>query len=589
MKVKRGASQILFGFLPEQTVDLENRIWKVREWVEPSHRQVDDAALRRALLRAAFPWTQAGRDSDLAADLLANKDIEVVTLNLGAGVHVDSFPRLWRCKECHRTSNSSESFCRCGKRQWAQLPFVGYHECGKLQEPFLRRCPQHNDVRLEFPGTASAADIRLECPVCGTLLQKGLGMPACQCGQGRISYQVHRAASVYSPKTIVIINVASSRQGDALKAAGGGTRALGWVLDGMTSRRATDVGLTRSIFMQQLAGQGLPTELASQMADMAEKAGQFSGKENDDLDRVPQQARAEGEREALEIALALDAGRTATQDLIAPPDDGSERRKLYRSDYPRSLHLAGLEEVELVERFPVMTGSFAYTRGDSGPGKAKLIPFRSRAGTYTVYSEIAHTEAMFIRLKPSLVASWLRARGLAIPDTSTERAARLAILSEARIPAAGSEVDHPTAGSELLTLIHSYAHRFIRRTAMFAGIDRNGLAEFLVPLHLGFFIYATNRGDFVMGGLQAVFEDELHELLRDVVTAEHRCALDPGCSHAGAACAACLHLGEPSCRFYNGYLDRRTIAGPNGYLTAARQVRDERPAPIPAIARISND
>jgi hypothetical protein len=574
MKVKRGASQILFGFLPEQTVDLENRVWKVREWVEPSHRQVDDIALRRALIRAIFPWTQAGKDSDLANDLLANRDIEVVTLNLGAGVYVDSFPRLWRCKQCHRTANTSEAICRCGRRQWAQLHFVGYHECGKIQEPFLRRCPQHNEVRLEFPGTASAADIRLECPICGTLIQKGLGMPPCQCGQGRITYNVHRAASVYSPKTIVIINVASPRQSEALKAVGGGTRALGWMLDGMTSHRATDVGLTRSIFMQQLAGQGLPAELASQMADLAEKAGQFVGQQNDDLDQLSAAVRNEGEREAVEIALAVDSSRIGTRDLIASAGEGSKRRNLYRSDYARSLQLAGLEEVELVDRFPVMTGSFGYTRGDSGPGKAKLIPFRSRAGNYTVYADIAQTEAMFVRLQPSLVASWLRSRGHQIPHTQTERAARLAILTEGQIPPAGSETDPPTVGSELLTLIHSYAHRFIRRTAMFAGIDRNGLAEFLVPLHLGFFIYATNRGDFVMGGLQAVFEDELHELVRDVVTAEHRCALDPGCSHAGAACAACLHLGEPSCRFYNGYLDRRTIVGPKGYLTAARQTSE---------------
>jgi hypothetical protein len=198
-----------------------------------------------------------------------------------------------------------------------------------------------------------------------------------------------------------------------------------------------------------------------------------------------------------------------------------------------------------------------------------------------VYADIAETEAMFVRLKPSLVASWLRSQGLPIPEAATDRSARLAILNQASIPPAGSALDQPTVGGELLRLIHSYAHRFIRRTAMFAGIDRNGLAEFLVPLHLGFFVYAASRGDFVMGGLQAVFEGELHELLLDIVTAEHRCALDPGCSHAGAACAACLHLGEPSCRFYNGYLDRRTLGGESGYFWKARQTMADRASVSP--------
>ena len=51
MKVLRGASQILFGFLPEQTVDLEGRVWKVAEWLNPYAAQVDDLGLREALLR----------------------------------------------------------------------------------------------------------------------------------------------------------------------------------------------------------------------------------------------------------------------------------------------------------------------------------------------------------------------------------------------------------------------------------------------------------------------------------------------------------------------------------------------------------
>ena len=34
-------------------------------------------------------------------------------------------------------------------------------------------------------------------------------------------------------------------------------------------------------------------------------------------------------------------------------------------------------------------------------------------------------------------------------------------------------------GGDLLTLLHSYAHRTIRRLAAFAGIERDGLAEYL--------------------------------------------------------------------------------------------------------------
>ena len=118
----------------------------------------------------------------------------------------------------------------------------------------------------------------------------------------------------------------------------------------------------------------------------------------------------------------------------------------------------------------------------------------------------------------------------------------------------------PDAGADLLTLrIHSYAHRFLRETAVFAGIERAALSELLVPRHLAFYIYAAPRGDFVLGGLQALFEGELDKLLEIVVFDEHRCALDPGCGKSGGACPACLHLGEPSCQCFNRYLSRSVL------------------------------
>jgi hypothetical protein len=55
-------------------------------------------------------------------------------------------------------------------------------------------------------------------------------------------------------------------------------------------------------------------------------------------------------------------------------------------------------------------------------------------------------------------------------------------------------------------------------------------------------------------------------LLANVVDREHRCALDPGCARGAGACLACLHVGEPSCRYFNTYLDRKSLFGQSGYL-----------------------
>ena len=173
---------------------------------------------------------------------------------------------------------------------------------------------------------------------------------------------------------------------------------------------------------------------------------------------------------------------------------------------------------------------------------------------------------MYLRLDPVRVAAWLHRRGLLKEAPTDPTKARIAIINAAEFPGRGDDVPVQTVGSAVLALLHTYAHRFIRQLAVLAGVDRESLAEYLVPHHLGVFIYATPRGQFVLGGLQSVFETDLDRLLDLQVDAETRCPLDPGCDRSTGACLACLHIGEPSCSHYNKFLDRKTLFGSNGYL-----------------------
>ena len=51
MREHRSGSQILFGYLPDQTVDLSGGVWRVKKWNQPVALQVDDALLRDELER----------------------------------------------------------------------------------------------------------------------------------------------------------------------------------------------------------------------------------------------------------------------------------------------------------------------------------------------------------------------------------------------------------------------------------------------------------------------------------------------------------------------------------------------------------
>lgn len=567
MKEERSASQINFGFLPEQTVDLRNSVWRVSRWRNPLHEgQVDVRALREELCRLASPWEARGTDGRYVSDLRRGVELSVYSLDRESGIDVEPFPRVWVCRDCSRVFRSTEQQrCHCGStRAPTNLHFVGYHPaCGRLHEPRIKRCREHNDVQIVWPDSASAGDIIFRCPTCARQTQKGLMGAGCECGgNGPILYTVHRAAAVYTPHPVVIVNPPSPERLQRLYDAGGPPRAMSWILAGMPTRTLEEWSNTATALRSQLIRGGMGEETVQQMVELAVQRGDVT----DDRDSgSPESGCQQAEPEAVTMAMAFSESRLRIKDLVSMAPTGSQRAWNYENEYPDALRQAGLETVDFVDSFPVFTGHFGYTRG-ADPWNARLVPFRTESG-YAVYGDLGTTEAMFVGLNPQTVANWLASRGLSIGSVEDATSARQALLRAADIPDVDETEDELTAGTAILTLIHSYAHRFVRLAAVHAGIDRNSLSELLVPSHLGFFVYAATRGDFVLGGLQAVFENDLHTLLRAFVHEEHRCPLDPGCSHSGGACMACLHLGEPSCRLHNRFLSRNVLVGQHGYLS----------------------
>ncbi len=570
MTENRSGSQILFGFLPDQTVDLRGSVWKVREWrnAEPT-RAIEQNGLRRELIRQATPWAANGRDGNYVRNLLSGYDVKVLQLNMQAGVAVEPYPRVWICKACGAVGNRGRGRCACGSGRFSQLPFVGYHEaCGGICEPVTPACRDHNKARIVSRISARIDEITFVCPDCNRVLQRGMGFRRClACGDGNFIFQVHRAASVYTGRTLVLVNPPGTPEVKRLLDAGGPARALDWVLDGRPTRSFDEVGASRESLRAQLLSQGLSPALVETLVSQAAASGELgrTGVATDlgDEDKV------RGQNAAVTIAMGLAQSRVRLQDLLRPVDLGAGMARKYRQDYPEAFTAAGIEAVELVEKFPVFTGAFGYTRGDSTPGRTKLVPFKDRRGEYVVYGDLSETEALLVTLRPRAVASWMVRSGYSLRRFDDERSARIALLGVGPIPDAGDDERQATAGCTLLTLVHSYAHWFIRRLAVHAGIERSALCELLVPEHAAFFVYAANRGDFVLGGLQALFETELDIFLRELLGSDLRCPLDPGCVGAKAACMACLHLGEPSCGYFNRFLRRTTLSGQNGYIATA--------------------
>ncbi len=554
--------------LPTQTVDLEGGVWRVTHWGDPVRLALDQTSVRTALLEAVAPWAILGRDGGLEGELRSHAPVEVVAVNEDRGVVVERFPRQWRCRVCGRLTTESVQRCRCGSTSIAQMQHVAYHSCGAIQEPQLPRCQTHHAVAVRLPGTAAAREMYFFCPECHRPLSpRGFPFQPCACGAREgMTRNVHRAGAVFSPHYAVLVNPPDPAAAARLRAGGGGARSLEWILEGLGVTTPGEGGQTVEGLVETLLQSGLSPETARDLAEQAYARGEVARGAAQGVIDLPAPIRDRAQEEALSLASALEQGRVRIDEMVestTPP-----LRTLYETSYRDAIVDAGLSNVELLTNFPVATLAFGFTRGGSDPTDTTLRAFRERGGL-RAYGMLTKTEAILFQLDPVAVLCWLRDAGFDLPETRDAREARLTILGAIEIPRPTEEHPHPV-GAAALTLLHSYGHRLIRVLAVTAGVERDGLAEYLLPHHLSMIVYASARGQFVLGALQAMFETSLNRLLDDFVHGEARCPLDPGCRTGGGACMACLHLGEPSCRWFNRFLDRAALFGPRGFLMASR-------------------
>ena len=564
MKTSRGVSQVVFNFLPQQTFDHADRVWKVDRWSEPRILHIDIDVVREALRRVAYPWTTNGLDGGFA-ERLSDEELRVVSPSEDGGVRAVPFPELWYCRKCRRLAKSQDNPCVCGNSRWGQLAFVAFHDCGRLETPWVPSCPQHGQRRVNLPKSASISEMVFDCPLCQKVIARGFPFVKCPCGKGTYQHQPPRAAVVYTPRSTVIVNPPSASEAAQLKTESGREQVLEWVLRGLRERKPLEGAKTVDSIVASMVASGVEEKVAKVAAAAA-------AAEDATIQQAPApQASLSGEslelasEAALLVAYATASGRTLVSDLAAHAPPALQPR--YAVKYPKAIRESGLEAVELLDEFPVMNASFGFTRGGHPAGQSNLQWFKTANGAPRVHGQLSKTEALLFRLDPAKVLEWLVANGHGLQSKTDPRDARVEILRHARIPAAGDDPSVETVGANVLRLLHSYSHRVMRRISKFAGIDRDSLSEYLIPEHLTFAIYAAARGDFVLGGLQALFEHDLAEAIEEIVRGEHRCALDPGCTTHGGACVACLHVGEPSCRLFNQFLDRRTLFGARSFLT----------------------
>jgi len=278
---------------------------------------------------------------------------------------------------------------------------------------------------------------------------------------------------------------------------------------------------------------------------------------------VPASSWEQAAQEILESLLPHEIGR---------PHALSEDQN--RASIMQKARLMGLQDVLVLDDFPMILAAYGYTRtedGPRGPGRpdilSRLNPFpvdRDHSGRTPVFVDQINADALVLRLDPLRVLDWLVRNGVnpKVPQGSDSamsiRGYFVQVFSDAKLRETLSASD--PAQRMVFGLLHTLTHYGIRQAALLSGLERTSLSEYLLPSTLSCVIYCNHRFGATIGALTSLFEQSLDEWL-STIRSTHRCIYDPVCNDSGGNCHACTHLAETSCRYFNLNLSRAFLFG----------------------------
>lgn len=293
------------------------------------------------------------------------------------------------------------------------------------------------------------------------------------------------------------------------------------------------------------------------------------------------------------------------------------------AEVERKLDRFGISDASLIENFPITSVVFGYSRGGRNPDEARLISFGADqaelvdgqidSSTTPVFVDTVRTEAVRCNLRPRVVMAWLlensrqetelgemlheqilqssipEARAVPVRESwsekivddwsnldgspiATESLDNWSIeeirgwLAENMTPIPEYDTISVADPREVVSyhvyhLVHSFSHAVLKYATSLIGMERTSISEYLLPRSLSFIIYTNQRTDFSLGGMHALVESGLDELLDEINLNGNNCVYDPVCSRDGSKCFNCMFVSEVSCSHLNRNLGRGFLFG----------------------------
>ncbi|MAZ69835.1 MAG: hypothetical protein COB19_03235 [Porticoccus sp.] len=315
----------------------------------------------------------------------------------------------------------------------------------------------------------------------------------------------------------------------------------------------------------------LPSAVMVQLANRSEYTSRFDpfvlAVEHEALNRGKLSAAPDGGRSPFVRFNHLDND-------LAPKD--ATVKHAQEAETQHLMDKLGLDDLGLIREFDLCRFTHGYTRVSTTPTfekRGQNMPVRLRLfeplrnGQRPIYVVTQANEALYVRLDPKVVYTWLQAVGVHdLPewdgDESLLLGGRLLQVAQpfGRYFSLLREDDASTY-RYVYTLLHTYAHVLMKNVAELSGLDLGSMGEYIFPLDLAFVVY-RNGTTMDLGNLSSLWRNENNRFLsRLLETSTHRCNSGRLCDGAGGACPDCIMIPETSCVAQNQLLSRAVLKG----------------------------
>lgn len=276
-------------------------------------------------------------------------------------------------------------------------------------------------------------------------------------------------------------------------------------------------------------------------------------------------------------------GRSPFVRFVHPDKDLAPRTKaelsIQQARTSQLLGLLGISDMGLIREFDLCRFTHGFTRMSTDPLIEKsdqqplMLPVRlnlfQKLGNdkIPIYVVNQANEAIYVRLDPKKVYSWLRSvevTDLAEWNEQEETDLGAYILQSASPFGKFFSQLEPGPAScfrYVYTLLHTYSHSLMKAISEFSGLDLGSLGEYLFPANFAFVVY-RNGTTMDLGNLSALWRNYNTTFLEHMVSAKVlMCGAGSLCDSSGGACPSCVVMPETSCIAGNRLLSRSVLRG----------------------------